>query len=346
MTILEMNHISKSFGGAKALSDVHLSIEKGEIHALLGENGAGKSTLMNILTGVIPADEGTITFLGKQYPSPTIQQMEAAGIAFVHQELNVINDLSVSDNIFLCREIKTKLGLIDQKEQLKRTRQLFEDLGVDMNPSAMVSELKTSEKQLLEICRALYADAQLLILDEPTTSLSNNEIDHLFGILSRLKEQGKSFIFISHKMPEVFAISDRYTVLRNGEFVAEGFIRDTDPHAITSFMVGKQYVDTEVYQPRPLGDVVLKLEGFTGEGFEDINLEAKRGEIVAFTGLAGCGASELMQTMFGVLPSTGGTFSVYGKPLQGPVVSFMKNSVAMLPSNRKENSVVPDRSFP
>ena len=146
MTILEMNHISKSFGGAKALSDVHLSIEKGEIHALLGENGAGKSTLMNILTGVIPADEGTITFLGKQYPSPTIQQMEAAGIAFVHQELNVINDLSVSDNIFLCREIKTKLGLIDQKEQLKRTRQLFEDLGVDMNPSAMVSELKTSEK--------------------------------------------------------------------------------------------------------------------------------------------------------------------------------------------------------
>ncbi len=345
MTILEMNHISKSFGGAKALSDVHLSIEKGEIHALLGENGAGKSTLMNILTGVIPADEGTITFLGKQYPSPTIQQMEAAGIAFVHQELNVINDLSVSDNIFLCREIKTKLGLIDQKEQLKRTRQLFEDLGVDMNPSAMVSELKTSEKQLLEICRALYADAQLLILDEPTTSLSNNEIDHLFGILSRLKEQGKSFIFISHKMPEVFAISDRYTVLRNGEFVAEGFIRDTDPHAITSFMVGKQYVDTEVYQPRPLGDVVLKLEGFTGEGFEDINLEAKRGEIVAFTGLAGCGASELMQTMFGVLPSTGGTFSVYGKPLQGPVVSFMKNSVAMLPSNRKENSVVPDMSI-
>jgi ribose transport system ATP-binding protein len=146
-------------------------------------------------------------------------------------------------------------------------------------------------------------------------------------------------------MPEVFAISDRYTVLRNGEFVAEGFIRDTDPHAITSFMVGKQYVDTEVYQPRPLGDVVLKLEGFSGEGFEDINLEAKRGEIVAFTGLAGCGASELMQTMFGVLPSTGGTFSVYGKPLQGPVVSFMKNSVAMLPSNRKENSVVPDMSI-
>ena len=305
MTILEMNHISKAFGGAKALSDVHISVEKGEIHALLGENGAGKSTLMNILTGVIPADEGTITFLGKQYPSPTIQQMEAAGIAFVHQELNVINDLSVSDNIFLCREIKTKVGLIDHKEQLKRTRQLFDDLGVDINPTVMVSGLKTSEKQLLEICRALYADAQLLILD----------------------------------------VSDRYTVFRNGEFVASGNIKDTNPHEITSYMVGKQFADEEVYESRPLGDVIVKLTGFTGEGFEDINLEIRRGEIIAFTGLAGCGASELMQTIFGALPSTGGSFSVNGKMLDGSIVNFMKNSVAMLPSNRKENSVVPDMSI-
>ena len=337
MTILEMNHISKAFGGSKALSDVHISVEKGEIHALLGDNGAGKSTLMNILTGVIPADEGSITFLGKQYPSPTIRQMEEAGIAFVHQELNVINDLSVSDNIFLCREIKTKLGLIDQKEQLKRTRQLFEDLGVDINPTVMVSELKTSEKQLLEICRALYADAQLLILDEPTTSLSNNEIDHLFGILRKLRDQGKSFIFISHKMPEVFAIADRYTVFRNGEFVSSGNIRDTNPHAITSDMVGTQYVDEEVYETRELGDIIVKLDRFTGEGFEDVSLEVRRGEIVAFTGLAGCGASDLPNTVFLVL--------INGRQLDGNIVSFMKNSVAMLPSNRKENSVVPDMSI-
>ena len=345
MTILEMNHVSKAFGGAKALSDIHLSVEEGEIHALMGENGAGKSTLMNILTGVLPADEGTITFLGKEYPSPTITQMEEAGIAFVHQELNVINDLSVSDNIFLCREIRNRLGLINQKEQLRRTRQLFEDLGVDMNPNAMVSELKTSEKQLLEICRALYADAKLLILDEPTTSLSNSEIDHLFGILRKLRDQGKSFIFISHKMPEIFAISDRYTVLRNGEFVASGDIRDITPHAVTSYMVGAQYVDAEVYQSRKLGDVIMTLDHYSGEGFSDVSLEVRRGEIVAFTGLAGCGASELMQTMFGVLPATGGHFSVNGKELQGSIVRFMKNSVAMLPSNRKENSVVPDMSI-
>ncbi|MCR5135516.1 MAG: sugar ABC transporter ATP-binding protein [Oscillospiraceae bacterium] len=345
MTILEMNHVSKAFGGAKALSDIHFTVEEGEIHALLGENGAGKSTLMNILTGVLPADQGTIRFLGKDYPSPTITQMEEAGIAFVHQELNVINDLSVSDNIFLCREIRNRLGLINQKEQLRRTKQLFEDLGVEMDPSAMVSELKTSEKQLLEICRALYADAKLLILDEPTTSLSNSEIDHLFGILRKLRDQGKSFIFISHKMPEIFAISDRYTVLRNGEFVTSGNIKDITPHAVTSHMVGAQYVDAEVYQPRKLGEPIMVLDHYSGEGFSDISLEVQRGEIVAFTGLAGCGASELMQTMFGALPATGGRFSVNGKALQGSIVHFMKNSVAMLPSNRKENSVVPDMSI-
>ena len=345
MTILEMNHISKAFGGSQALSDIHFSVEEGEIHALLGENGAGKSTLMNILTGVIPADEGTITFLGKNYSAPTISQMEAAGIAFVHQELNVINDLSVSDNIFLCREIKKKSGIINQKEQVERTKKLFEELGVEMDPNVMVSELKTSEKQLLEICRALYADAKLLILDEPTTSLSNDEIDHLFDILRGLKAKGKSFIFISHKMPEIFAIADRYTVLRNGEFISEGRISDTNPHAITSDMVGAQYVDEDVYVARELGNVILKLNNFSGEGFSNINLEVKRGEIVALTGLAGCGASELLQTMFGVLKSTGGSMDVDGKLLDGSIVSFMKNSVAMLPANRKENSVVPDMSI-
>ena len=345
MTILEMNHVSKAFGGSKALTDIHFSVEEGEIHALLGENGAGKSTLMNILTGVIPADSGSIRFLGRDYPTPTITQMEQAGIAFVHQELNVINDLTVADNIFLCRELKSPLGLLRQKEQVARARQLFEDLGVDMDPTIMVSELKTSEKQLLEICRALYMDAKLLILDEPTTALSNNEIDHLFGILRKLKAQGKSFIFISHKMPEIFAIADRYTVLRNGEYVASGYIKDTNAHEVTSYMVGKGYTDEDVYLPRELGEPILHLQHYSGQGFHDIDLTVRRGEIVAFTGLAGCGASELMQTMFGVLPSEGGHMSVGGKTLDGSIVRFMKNGVAMLPANRKENSVVPDMTI-
>lgn len=346
MALLEMNHVSKAFGGSQALSDVHLSVEEGEIHALLGENGAGKSTLMNILTGVIPADSGTIEFNGKSYPNPTIQTMEEAGIAFVHQELNVINDLTVSDNIFLCRELVSKLGMIKKAEQVEKTAKLFRDLGVNIDPNVMVSSLKTSEKQLLEICRALYVDAKLIILDEPTTALSNDEIDHLFDILKGLKAKGKSFIFISHKMPEIFAIADRYTVMRNGEFISSGYIKDTTPHAITSDMVGSQYVDAEVYVPRELGDTYLELKKFSGYGFNDVDLSVRKGEIVAFTGLAGCGASEVMQTMFGALPSEGGKMILGGRTLMGKnIAAFMKNSVGMLPANRKENSVVPDMSI-
>ena len=343
--ILEMNHISKSFGGSKALSDVHFEMEEGEVHALLGENGAGKSTLMNILTGVLPADSGKIVFMGKEYTSPTIKEMEKAGIAFVHQELNVINDLSVADNIFLRKEIKNKFGLINEKEQIKKTRELFESLGVDMNPSEMVSNLKTSEKQLLEICKALYSDAKLLILDEPTTALSNDEIEHLFSILRRLKKAGKSFVFISHKMPEIFSIADRYTVFRNGQYISSGRIADVDAQKLTSDMVGVNYVDADYYEPRELGEEILRLHNYSGHGFNKINLSVRRGEVLAFTGLAGSGASELMQTMFGVLPNEGGYIEVNGTKITGKIGKFMKSKVSMLPANRKENSVISDLSI-
>ena len=343
-TILNMQGISKSFGGVHALVDVHLQVGKGEIHALLGENGAGKSTLMNILTGVIPMDKGTIEFNGKVYPYPTIRQMENAGIAFVHQELSVINDLTVYENIFLNRELSNGLFL-RKKEMISQTRALFERLGVDMDPLTMVSELKTSEKQLLEICRALHANAKLLILDEPTTALSNDEIAHLFQILTRMKEEGTSFIFISHKMPEIFAIADRYTVFRNGRFISTGLIADVTSEGLTSDMIGQEYADRDIYEPRPLGDVVLKLDKLSGRGFRDIDLEVRRGEILAFTGLAGSGASEVLQTIFGALPVDSGSIEIFGKKVSGGIVRFMKNKVAMLPSNRKENSVIPDMSI-
>lgn len=345
MSILEMKNITKTFGGVHALTDVHFSVNAGEIHALMGENGAGKSTLMNILTGVIPMDKGSIVFNGENYPQPTINQMEKAGIAFVHQEINVVNDLRVFENIFLNRELKTKWGYLDQKKMIKETEKLFEHLGVQIDPLEMVSELKTSEKQLLEICRALYADAKLMILDEPTTALSNEEIQHLFGILKRMRDEGKALIFISHKMPEIFAIADRYTVFRNGMFVSSGKISETTPQRMTSDMIGEVYAEMEVYKPRKLGETILKLKHLSGNGFKNIDLEVRKGEIVAFTGLAGCGASELMQTMFGVLHSTGGSIEVNGKEVHGNVCKFMQNGVAMLPSNRKENSVIPDMTI-
>ncbi len=342
MSLLQMKHISKSFGGAKALIDVHFSVERGEIHALLGENGAGKSTLMNVLTGVVQMDTGQIRFDDQAYHHPSIMQMEGAGIAFVHQELNVINDLTVFENIFLNRELLTGLGLLNKKKMIQETEALFENLGVQINPTAMVEDLKTSEKQLLEISRALHADAKLLILDEPTTALSNTEVDHLFDILRKLKNQGKSFIFISHKMPEIFEIADAYTVLRNGMYISSGSIGDTTPHQIASDMVGQQYVDKDIYVERKLGEEIIRLSGFSGHGFKGIDLSVRKGEILAFTGLAGCGASQLMQTMFGALPSTSGSISIHGKKTHGSISDFMRVGVAMLPSNRKENSVLPD----
>lgn len=342
MSLLEMKNISKSFGGVKALINTHVVVEEGEVHALLGENGAGKSTLMNVLTGVHQMDTGEIVFDGKKYLHPTISHMEEAGIAFVHQEINVVNDLTVFENLFLNREIKTRGGWLNKSQMIKKTKELFDRLGVEIDPRVMVSELKTSEKQLLVICRALYTNAKLLILDEPTTALSTVEVSKLFQILNKLKKEGKSFIFISHKMPEIFDVADRYTVFRNGEFISDGYIKETTPHDIASKMVGEKYVDEDLYESRDVGDVYLELEALNGKGFSDINLSIKKGEILAFTGLAGSGAEALLEAMFGVTPTISGTIKIDNKVVHGNIATFMKNKVGMLPSNRKENSVIMD----
>ncbi|MDR1355965.1 MAG: sugar ABC transporter ATP-binding protein [Propionibacteriaceae bacterium] len=344
MNILEMKDISKSFDANRVLHNVDFSVAVGEIHALLGENGAGKSTLLNILAGVYPRDTGTIVFDGMTYPHPTISQMEKVGVAFVHQELNVVNDLTVSENLFFNRELTRPFGILRAAEMITQTHELFESLGVKLDPNRKVGELKTSEKQLLEICRALHTDAKLLILDEPTTALGNDEIAHLFAILRRLRAAGRSFIFVSHKMPEVFEIADTYTVLRNGELISRGTINEAVPIQIIKDMVGEHYADKDVYLPRELGDVVLELRQFTGAGFRDVELQVRRGEVIGFTGLAGSGASEVMQAMFGAVPYSAGEILINGHKVHGEIPSFMRSQVGMLPTNRKENSVIPDFS--
>ncbi len=343
MELLRMTDISKSFSGVPVLSHVDFEVEKGEVHALLGENGAGKSTLMNILAGVHTRDTGEIVFDGEPMHDITVQKSEQAGIAFVHQELNLFNDLKVFENVFLRKEILTKFGSLDKRAMIARTHELFESLGVDIDPDIPVSELETSKKQLLEIAKAIFANAKLFILDEPTTSLNNSEIDHLFSIVRRLKEQGKSFIFISHKMNEIFTIADTYTVLRNGAFIDSGKIADTTPENVTRLMVGSSYSNEAIYQKRPLGEVVLSLEHLSGEGFEDINLEVRKGEILGMTGLKGAGVSQTMQAVFGARPIRSGKLTVNGKVLKGDNIhTAMKSHVGMIPSNRKERSVIPD----
>jgi len=342
MEMLRMSGISKAFFGVTVLDNVDFTVDQGEVHALLGENGAGKSTLMNILAGVYTRDGGKITFEGKVMDHVTVQSSEQAGIAFVHQELNLFNDLKVYENIFLRKELLTKARTLDKKRMIAETAKLFESLGVDIDPTATVSELETSKKQLLEIAKALHANAKLLILDEPTTALNNREIEHLFGIVNRLKESGKSFIFISHKMTEIFTIADRYTVLRNGQMVGSGLISEITPTEVTRLMVGNSYSDSEIYAARELGDKILELENYSGQGFENVNLAIRRGEVVGFTGLKGAGISELMQTIFGVMPSSSGTLRVMGKEIGGSIHKAMSNKLAMIAANRKENSILPD----
>ena len=338
-----MTNITKSFSGVTVLKDVSFTVGQGEVHALLGENGAGKSTLMNILAGVHPRDAGTVEFDGRPLENTTVKLSESAGIAFVHQELNLFNDLKVYENIFLRKELLTKVGTLNKKAMIAKTRELFDNLGVNIEPTAMVSDLETSKKQLLEIAKALFANAKLLILDEPTTSLNQNEIDSLFAIVRRLKEQGKSFIFISHKMNEIFAIADRYTVLRNGEFIESGNIADTTMEEVTKLMVGNSYSSSQVYRTRELGEPILELHNLTGEGFHNISLSVRKGEIIGMTGLKGAGVSEMMRAVFGVTPIVSGSLKIAGTEIKNNRIhKAMVNKIAMVAANRKENSVIPD----
>ena len=344
--ILQMRNIHKAFVGVPVLKGVDLTIGYGEVHALLGENGAGKSTLMNILTGVYSMDEGQVIFDGEDISNCSIRESEDKGIAFVHQELSLFNDLKVYENIFFNKELTSKTGTLKKGEMIAKCREVFEKLGVDIDPTTNVEHLTASEKQTLEIAKAIFFEAKLLILDEPTTALSNAEIDHLFQIVENLKAEGKSFIFISHKMPEIFRIADRYTVLRNGEFIQTGNIADTNAQEITSTMVGATFSNAEIYHSRELGEPILELQDLDGKDFHDITLSVRRGEVLALTGLQGAGCSELMQCVFGELPSFQGTVIVDGEALTKNTIHLaMKRKVSYLPANRKENSVLPDMSI-
>ena len=346
MNILEMKKISKAFVGVPVLKEVDLAVRAGEVHALLGENGAGKSTLMNILTGVHTPDSGQVIFDGEDITNCSIAESEKKGIAFVHQELNLFNDLRVYENIFFNKELVTRAGRLRKQEMIHKCNDVFDRLGVSIDPMELVEHLSASEKQTLEIAKAIFAEAKLLILDEPTTALSNEEIDHLFEIVNKLKAEGTTFIFISHKMPEIFRISDRYTVLRNGEFMETGNIADTTAQKITSVMVGSSFSTAEIYHTRPLGDELMSFKDVSGPGFEDIVLSVRKGEVLGITGLQGSGTSEFLQSVFGELPVFTGEVVIGGKEFRNNSIHYaMKNKIAFLPANRKENSVVPDMSI-
>ena len=345
--ILEMRNITKLFGPVKALDSVDFTVGNAEIHGLLGENGAGKSTLMNILGGAIQPNEGQIFIDGQLIEEMTIHKSNQLGIKFIHQELNLVNDLTVYENLFLGQEITNRAGFLERQTMIERSKEILKKIKIDINPLETVTNLEPSRKQLVEIARALLFDSKLIIMDEPTSALTNKEIDILFDIMRSLKAHGLSIIFISHKMPELFAICEKYTVLRDGKFIETGNFKDINEQRAASLLVGRSIVDSQFIKEKITSSVVLKVEGLTCKGhFTNLSFDLHEGEVLAITGLYGDGRGELSEALFGARRVDAGTVTLRGKPLAlGNIQQVMKAGVGMVPRNRKERSIIKDMSI-
>lgn len=345
---LEMKNIRKEFGPVIAVQDVDFSVGPGEIHGLLGENGAGKTTLMNVLSGTFPPTSGKIIIDGKEITGMTPKKAAELKIRFIHQELNLCNDLKVYENMFLGEEI-IKRGAVDKKEEIKRAQQVLKDMNTTIDATALVDDLETAQKQLVEIAKALLFQSELIIMDEPTTALNNTEIENLFTIMRQLKAQGVSFIYISHKMPELFTICDKYTVLRDGAFIETGFFKDIDEHRATELLIGKAFVDANLKEGKASviqDKTVLSVKDLTGSTFHDISFEVKKGEVIAITGLQGAGSAELATALFGATPIKSGTITTKDGLLNtNSIKNVMQSGIAMVPCNRKERGILPDLSI-
>jgi ABC-type sugar transport system ATPase subunit len=302
--LLFAEHVHKRYGGVHALRDVHLDVAQSEIHALVGENGAGKSTMINILAGAVRRDEGRVTFDGRVVDFASPAESQAAGIAVIHQELATLPTMSVAENVCMGR-MPTKGWRIDRPAMYSTTRELLHVVGLDVEPDARMSDLSLSHQQLVEIAKALGAGARLLVMDEPTASLTEHEALHLHSLARQLRDRGTAILFVSHRLSEVFAISDRITVFRDGAHVATLSTAVTTPEQIVGLMVGRAMsLEAMVSVPDPDAAVVLEVRGLTrrnpsGPSLEQVNLAVRRGEIVGLAGLVGAGRSELARAIFG-----------------------------------------------
>ncbi len=343
---LEMRGICKSFGANEVLKQVDFQIQGGEICALLGENGAGKSTLMNILGGVLSADQGTILIDEAPVQFHTPSDSLKAGVAFIHQELSLINDLAIFENMFINRELKKKSGLLDVGQMVTKTQEVFTRLDLDLDPRTMVRDLDASYKQIVEIARAMMMDASIIIMDEPTTALTDPEIERVFDMMRMLRRQGVGIIFISHKLREVMEVCDRYTVLRDGNMVASGSVSEVTTHDLARFMVGHDVRTESLRQSHEVGGEILRGEALSdGHNFRDVSFTVRAGEVLGVTGLLGDGRSELFQAIFGAAPYSGDLF-VEGKPVKvTSTPQAIELGIGYVPRNRKENGIIKDMTI-
>jgi ribose transport system ATP-binding protein len=334
---LEMEEITKEFPGVKALDSVHFRIFKGEVMALLGENGAGKSTLMKILSGVYTHSTGSIRINGEERQITSPKNAMDQGIAIIHQELNIIPGLTAGENIFLGREFVNKAGKIQWRELYAQAKKFLDRLGTSIDPRRPASGLSIGEQQMVEIAKALSMDAEILILDEPTDALTDTETENLFRVINELKENGKGIVYISHRLPEVFRICDRATVLRDGLFIGEKKVSELNEDAIIEMMVGRKLEEQIPYESSLPGEALLDVKGMHSQVCKNINLNIKKGEVVGLAGLMGAGRTELALTLFGLYPATEGSIKLEGKEirLETPGKALQKG-IAYVSEDRKQ----------
>ncbi|MCM3629902.1 sugar ABC transporter ATP-binding protein [Paenibacillus glycanilyticus] len=343
---IEMKGIHKAFGGNQVLSGVDFDLAAGEVHALMGENGAGKSTLMNILTGMHARDEGTILIDGKETYFANPKQAERHGIAFIHQELHVWPEMTVLENMFIGRELSSGWGLLKGNKMSALAEEQFRRLSVDIPLNALAGSCSVGQQQMIEIAKALLADTKVIIMDEPTSALTEREIRKLFEVMEALKKEGVSIVYISHRMEEIFEICDRITVMRDGRTVDTKEIPQTSFDEVVRKMVGREL--TERYPartPNP-GEVVLEVKHATRKGlFEDISFQVRAGEIVGFSGLMGAGRTEMMRALFGLDPLDDGEVHVFGKKVSiRKPVDAVKLGIGFITEDRKDEGLILDFS--
>ena len=346
--VVEMRHISKSFPGVKALDDVSVNVRAGSVHALMGENGAGKSTLMKCLFGIYEPDEGELVLNGKRITLAGTKQAMDAGISMIHQELHPIPFRSVMENIWLGRYPTRNFGivkLINTKKMYRDTKKLFDDLKIEIDPKVWVKELSVSKIQSMEIARAVSYNAKVIIMDEPTSSLTGNEVDHLFGIIRKLRAEGIAIIYISHKMEEILEIADEVTIMRDGKVVGTYPSTELTTDLIIKRMVGRDLTNRFPPRENVPGEVVLKVEGFTSanpHSFKDVSFELRKGEILGLGGLVGAQRTELVESIFGLRLIKEGKIWINGEEvsIHNPIQA-KSHKIALLTEERRTTGIFP-----
>lgn len=344
---IEMRGIDKSFGGNAVLKSAGFVLDHGEIHALMGENGAGKSTLMKILTGVYTKDAGTVIVDGKEVCYKNPQEAEKAGIVFIHQELNVLFDLTVEENMFLGKEIHGAMGICDKKSMRAEVKKILDRLGVNIDPGQRMNELSVGQQQMIEIAKALMVDARVIIMDEPTAALTQSETSVLFEVVKSLRKKGVSIVYISHRMEEIFELCDRITVLRDGSYIGTKKIAETDMNDVVRMMIGREIGERYPSRDAKIGEVVFEVKDLTCPGiFENVSFQVHAGEVLGVSGLMGAGRTEIMQAVFGNMPHVSGDILMNGRKIQNRnPQEAMKNGIGFITEDRKVEGLMLEESI-